>query len=400
MPRILALLAAILAAGAIAGCGGGGNARPKPTVTPEPPQPIFAGANAPIVIGVSAALSGDQMNTGADISEAVKLAVKDYGGSVKGHAINVVVSDDGCTDAAMARGVARKFATDAALAGVIGPMCTTGAQAADGVYDRAGIIHISPSATRVDLSAQREAYFFRVSWRDDVQASLQARFTWDTLGAKTVFLIDDAEPYGRGLADEFNSAFEKLGGRVLSRERVERGTTDMSTLARTVKSTDADAVVFEGLNPEGALLVKALKTEQYKGAFVGPDGLLSIRDFLGAGGPATEGAIVSGGPAPDEAFVTKFRAATQRDPTTPFVLQAYDAVTALLKAVDASAVTDGGGSLTIDRVTLAAALRSQQFTGLTGSIRFDDRGDRAGESTSEAGIVIYRVTDGRFVPVP
>lgn len=291
--RAAALAAFALALIAMAACGGA--ARPAPTATaPAAPPAITAAADEPLIIGVSVAMSGDQAATGGDIADAVNLAVADAGGALRGHPIKVIVSDDGCTDAEKARSIAREFATDAALLGVIGPMCTTGAQAANSVYEAAGIVHISPSATRVDLSEQGEQYFFRVGWRDDAQASWQARFAWNTLRIESVALVDDAEPYGRGLADAFAKAFEGLGGRIVARERVERGTTDMTDLARKVSSAAPGAVVFEGLNPEGALVAKALRTEQFTGVFIGPDGLLNARDFLGAGGAAVEGAIVSG----------------------------------------------------------------------------------------------------------
>ena len=355
-------------------------------------------AGAPISIGISVATTGDQAGIGRDIADAADLAVQDYGGTIHGRALKTSVIDDGCTDAEKAVDAARKFIA-ADVAGVLGPMCTTGAQAANSLYERAGIVHISPSATRVDLSAQGEQYFFRVSWRDDVQADTQSAYARGTLAVTNVMLVDDSEPYGRGLADEFATAFEGAGGQISSRQRIERGKTDFSALARAAKSASVDAVVFEGLNPEGALIVKALKAEQFAGAFIGPDGLLSVRDFLGEGGSAVEGAIITGGPAPDDAFVAKFRAKTQRVPTTPFVLQSYDSVTALIKAIDLVATDGPGGSLVIDRAKLAAALRAMRFTGLTGAIHFDGRGDRATGTASDAGLVIYKVTAGAFVPV-
>ena len=87
-------------------------------------------------------------------------------------------------------------------------------------------------------------------------------------------------------------------------------------------------MVFEGLNPEGVLLAKALDENSYAGLFVGPDALLRVREFIVAGAAATDGAIISGGPMPDEAFVAKFRNRFQREPSTSFVLEAYDATTA------------------------------------------------------------------------
>ena len=398
MTRTIAFIGA-LAVLMLAACGGSGASHPTPTTTPEPPSNIVIRRNEPVVIGVSAALTGDQTNIGSDISDAVALAIKDFGGTLKLRTVQPSVLDDGCTDSQKAGDVARAFVGTTNLIGVVGPMCTTGAQAANGQYERGRVVHLAPSATRVDLSAQGEGYFFRVAWRDDVQASVQARYAHDTLHADTAVLIDDAEPYGRGLADEFNDAFQDAGGRILSRERIERGTTDFRSLARKLKGADPDVAVFEGLDPEGALLVKALNTEQYQGEFIGPDGLLSVKDFLTEGGTATEGAIITGGPAPDDAFVAKFRDATQRIPTTPFVLQTYDAVMVLLKAVEAVAVEQGDGSLVVDRAQLADKIRSSKVAGLTRSISFDDHGDRTGDSVGEAGLVIYKVTDAKFVPV-
>jgi branched-chain amino acid transport system substrate-binding protein len=394
---LLALAAALIPAFA---CGSGARrgGAPEPTPTPER-GPIVIAAGQPITIGVSAALSGDQVNLGSDIADAATLAADDFGGNVRGHPIVISRKDDGCTDAQKAVSVARSLIAEDTVAGVIGPMCTTGAQAADSVYDAAEVVHISPSATRVELSAQGERFFFRTSWRDDVQARTQAEYLRTAANAGNVVVIDDAEPYGVALADAFATAFQEAGGTVIGRERFERGDTDFTSLASRISVMNPQAVVYEGLNPEAALLVKALRQALYPGTFVAPDGVFSVRDYLQAAGAATEGSIISGGPVPDAAFVLRFQARFQRVPGTAFVLQAHDAVTALLQAVDASAQVAADGAMTVDRAKLADTLRSRTFSGLTGPISFGANGDRVGETPDELGLVLYRVTDGRFEPV-
>jgi ABC-type branched-subunit amino acid transport system substrate-binding protein len=194
---------------------------------------------------------------------------------------------------------------------------------------------------------------------------------------RTVTLIDDGEPYGKALADAFMRSYEQYGGKVLSRERIDRGNVDFTSLARQVKSANPAAVVFEGLNPEGVLIVRALRDADFAGTFIAPDGVLNTRDFLMPGGPATEGAVLTGGATPDEAFVNRFRDRFQRVPSTPFVLQSHDAVSSLLAAIESIAVEGSDGALVVDRVRLAEALRTQKFAGLTGSIIRPDR-DRFG----------------------
>jgi branched-chain amino acid transport system substrate-binding protein len=398
--RHLAALLFVASCLVLAACDGQSaiSSDPTPTGVPAPAASITIAAGQPITIGISAALSGDQVNLGTDIADAADLAAADFGGSLKSHPIVIKRLDDGCTDAEKAVAVADELIADATLVGVIGPMCTTGSQAASDEYENAGIVHISPSATRVDLSEKGERYFFRTSWRDDVQARLQASHATGALQARSAIVIDDGDPYGKGLADAFASRFTESGGQVLVRERIARGDVDFVPLAREIVAAAPDIVVFEGLNPEGALIVKALRDGQFTGAFMAPDGVLNTRDFLQAAGAATEGAIVTGGPTPDDAFTARFNERFQRMPSTPFVLQSHDAVTMLLRAIDSVAQSSNGG-LTIDRTALLSELRQMQFDGLTGHITFDERGDRRGERAPDVGLRIYRVREGRFEPI-
>jgi len=166
-----------------------------------------------------------------------------------------------------------------------------------------------------------------------------------------------------------------------------------------VQGEAPDVVVFEGLNPAAVLLLKALHEAQYTAAFIAPDGVMNLRDFVGGGGSTVEGAFVTGGPTPSELFVAHFQERYHRAPATPFVLQTHDAVTALLAAIESVAVEDKG-QLVIDRAKLADALRGQSMTGFSGPIQFDENGDRRTDAPGGAGIIVYKVTNGRFVPVP
>jgi branched-chain amino acid transport system substrate-binding protein len=391
--------AAIAVAVVVSACGSSSTSHPAATASPTPPAQISIAPGQPITIGVSAALSGAAAGLGTDIADAVDLAIADAGSTLGGHPLVSKRVDDGCSDAEKAVQAARELIQAEGLIGVIGPMCITGAQAADRLYEAAGVIHILPAATRSDLSAQGERYFFRTAWQDDAQAQVQAQYLAEKLSARSVVLIDDGEPYGTTLADAFATAFTDLDGRVLSRERVKRGTVDFVTLAGHVQGAGPDAVVFEGLDPEGALLVKALRDAGYEGSFIASDGLLSVRDFVAVAGDAAEGSIVTGGPVPDEVFASRFRERFQRNAQTPFVLEAHDALTALVRALN-SIIDQESGALSIDRTALAEALRGGRPALLTGTIHFDERGDRGGATASDLGLVVYRVTNGRFEPAP
>lgn len=400
MRRLTTLCIALVAGAALTACDGDETPEPTSTPTAIAIENIRIPADGPATIGMSIALSGDQRAIGEDLKVAAEMAVEDAGGTLHGHPIEIASRDDACTDPRKANEAAGIFVADPSLIGVVGPMCTTGAQAANPLYDRSAVIHISPSATRNELSEQGEGHFFRTAWRDEAQAQVQARYAYQTLEAMSASLIDDGEPYGIGLAEQFTEAYEEMGGRVVSHDRVQPGTSDFETIARqTIESAPA-IVVYQGLNPGGGLFLKALRAQGYTGEFMGPDGLLSLSDFIpSATAEAAEGAILTGGQVADAAFVERFTARAGRPPSTPFVLQAHDAVTALLRAAETAARTESDGSLEFDRERLTETLRRSRFAGLTGSLTFDEFGERAGETPLELGLRIYRVQDAGLVIV-
>ena len=401
MRHAVRVLVPLLLVAIICACGGDSDGAP----TPEPAlelEPLTIGTTDDIIIGVSAALSGSQAAIGQDLADAVDMAIEEFGGSVAGHAVRSARADDGCNDAEMAADAAERLVDTVGLVGVVGPMCTTGAQAANDIYETAGVVHITPSATRDSLSAgdgsSAPGFFFRTVWRDERQAHVQSAYAAGDLDASSAVVIDDGDPYGKTLADAFIPAFEEAGGTVLSRERIERGTTNFDTIARQILTGDPDLIVFQGLDPEGALLLRDLREAGFRGDFMGPDSLFNAQDFIATSGQAAEGAILTAGPVADSAFLDRFNARFGRIPATAFVLQAYDATRAILDTVQAQ--TEGAsGDLQLDRAQFAATLRQRSEVGLTGPITVDGRGDRAGTSPREAGLAIYRVTNSAFEQV-
>jgi branched-chain amino acid transport system substrate-binding protein len=392
------LCAALIVGAAIVACGDAGQ-RSQQTPTSSPAlveTPIGLATGQPIIIGVSVDLGGEQQAAGLDIADAVDLAIEDAGSEVAGHPILSRREDDGCNDAERASEAAKRLVAVEGVAGVIGPMCTTGAQAANDVYEEAGVVHISPTSTRADLSAPARRFFFRLAWRDDVQAAVQARFVLGEGPGASVIVVDDGEAYGRALADGAVAAIEEGGGRVLARERIERGAADYRVLARQIASADPHAVLFEGFDPEGALLVRDLRAEGYGGLFLGPDSLFSLGAFVTPAAEAAEGAIVTAGRLPDEAFTARFAERFGRAPSTPFVLQAYDATRLLVESLEAMVEGEPPGDVAINRGSLSDAVRGSVLLGLTGPISFDEQGERVGDSAEELGLAIYRVNGEQF----
>ena len=394
---------------ALAACGEAGPVAPPPgavttatavasgTATPSPDLgAVVIQPGQDVRIGVSTSLSGATAVLGEDIRDAVVLAIEDFGGSLKGFPVTVTAADDGCTNAAKAVAAANRLIADPLVVAVVGPMCSNGAQAANPIFERAGLLHVSASASMPSLTEEGSRFFFRTAWRDDRQGAALAAYALETLGAHKAVAIDDGGRYGEGVAAEFAGLFQARGGVLAAREKVAPGQTDFSGLVGRILEAAPEAVLFAGFGAEAAPFVQQLRAAGYLGAFLGPDSLFDAQLFLAAALPAAEGAVVLSAPPLPEAMAAAFRQRFGREPRSPFMSHAYDATTVLLNVVESVAVEEGG-KLVVDRAALIKGLRSQALMGLTGRIRFDEAGDRSGLRAEQMGLSFYVVKDGRLV---
>ena len=358
-------------------------------------------AGEPILIGISTPLTGPDAGLGIDTRDGFLTGIEQWKRNneeqIGGHDIDTIVEDDGCSDAATATAAAERIVNTEGVVAVLGPLCSGGAQAAIPLYNESGLVSISASASRVDLAETQPEpkFFFRTPFLNNQEGELQARYMIDELGATAAFVVDDTEPYGEDLA---NNAQEVLEGEdvQVTREKIERGTTDFSALASRAASDNPDVFYFAGFNPEGQLLLSALRQAGYEGTFVSGDGVLSVADFIEPDPDVAEGAVIFGVCEYAEEITSLYDEIIGNDPTTPFIPHAFDAAQVLLDAINQVA-EDDGGELVIDTGALNSAIREASFDGTSGSITFDENGDRVGQTAEEVGLQICLVEDGAFV---
>ena len=380
---LILTLALALLAGA---CGGneGEKAEATRTATRGPHTPIVIPAGEPIVVGISAPLTGPDGVTGMEDRDSAIAGVMRWkranGEQIKGHDIQVRAEDDGCTEAEITIQAAERLLSQEGLVGVIGPNCSAGAQAAIPVYAVAGVTAISGSTTQSDLAETQweGGFFFRTAYRNDLAGILAGIFTSQVLRAQRVHLVDDGELYGADLINHAQEVMEGFGIAV-TRDSVQRGTVDFGPLAARVAEESPDLVGFAGFNPEAALFYRQLRDAGYKGPFGAGDAAWGP-PFLDPVGPeAAEGVFFVGCALtlPDD-FVADFESLHGHPPKdSAFAAQYADAATILLDAMAKVAVEGADGSLTIDPTALRDAVQATRLEeGLSGSIGFDENGDR------------------------
>ena len=394
------------------------------SLRPNAQTPIIVPFSEPIVIGISAPLTGPDEALGTEDRDAVIVGVEQWktanGDQIKGHDIEIRAEDDGCTEADITVQAAERLLRREGLVGVIGPNCSAGAQAAIPIYAQAGIVAISGSATESDLAAGQPegGFFFRTAYRNDLEGILAGLFASVALQAEKAYLIDDGELYGTDLANAAQRALRD-NNVVVTRESVRRGMVDFSELAAKIVSENPDLVGFAGFNPEAALLYRQLRDAGYTGIFGSVDAAASVPSFVEPVGAAAEGVVFAGCSLTlPEDFVADFQKVHGSKPeASAFVAQDADAATILLDAVAQVVEEQPDGSLTIDPAALRDAVRATTLEGgLSGSFAFDENGDRVprqGDDLSQVveealssgnieifvdlGLVPCQVQDGKLV---
>jgi branched-chain amino acid transport system substrate-binding protein len=384
-------------------CGGDDSEEAAPTATPRQnaQAPIIVPAGAPVVIGVSAALTGPEESGGREDLHGALVGIERWkeanGGLIAGHEVLVQAEDDACTDREAAAEAARRLLSVVGLVGVIGPDCSAGAEAAIPIYADAGIVAISGTTTQTDLTTMggSPTYFFRTAYRNDLQGTLIGHFTSIMLQAKKVFLIDDGESYGKDLASAARELMEESGIDVVY-DSAEPGAEDFSAQAQQANELNPDIVIFVGFNPQAALFYRQLRDTGYSGLF-GASDAAATASFLNPVGAQAENVLFSGCAVPLPADVlADFREIHGGDPdSSAFTAQMVDAATVLLDAVAATAEEQPDGSLLIDPKALRDAVAATDLTGgASGNLAFDENGDRvphAGDNlvalVVEAGIL-------------
>ena len=314
-----------------------GNKVPSATdVTPADPAGDGTARCAPVSLAVVGALTGPNAALGINIRNGAQLAAKKHNEANPDCQVTLEMFDtEG--DPQKATQVAPRIIDDAAIVGMIGPAFSGETEATADLFEGAGLVSATASATRVSLSEQGRKTFFRGLANDGVQGPAIANYLKGEMGAAKVCVIDDSTAYGTGLADSVRATLGPVAADCVI--TVKEADKEFSAVVNQVKAADPDAVFFSGYYAQAAPLVQQLADAGVRGTFVSADGSKD-QEFVKQGGDATLGAVLSCpcGPAPDW-FRTEYQQASDGAEPGTYSTEGYDLATVLLKGIDAGKVT-------------------------------------------------------------
>jgi branched-chain amino acid transport system substrate-binding protein len=316
---------------------------------------------------------------------------------------------------------------DALVAGMVGPLNSSVAQAELPEANQAGFAIISPANTNDCLTQTEPAFecggansklatyrptgkvtYFRIATRDQFQGAALADFAYKTQGYKSAYVIDDTETYGVGIATSIITEWGKLGGKMLGRSSEAPTTTSYVNLLTQIATKNPDVIFFGGNDSTGGVLIRqqmlqvpALKTKP----LIAGDGTQTsaMATSVGTykpdgsnGGPVfTSVASVNISALPSaQKFLTDYPKAYGN--LGAYSAGSYDCAmvlmqavkTALAKGVKAPANSGDAAQGKVFRQAVIDAIQGISYDGITGHIGFDQNGD-----TTSRIISIYTIAD-------
>jgi branched-chain amino acid transport system substrate-binding protein len=391
--RLFALLSVLIVASlALTACGGGG------------------GGGATLKIVSSLPMTGASLTQTQTIVNAMQLRVEQAGGKACGGKYTIIYEpwDDasaalGKWDPAVETENANKAAADKSIVAYLGTFNSGAAKLSIPILNQAGpLVMISPANTYPGLThaatglteADEPGKYYpsgtrnyaRVAGTDDNQGPVAVNLMV-SLGVKSLYILDDQEVYGKGVADSVNQAAQAAGITVIAQEGFDPKAADYKALMTKISTSNnggAPDAVFLGaiVDNNSAQILKdkvAIVGDNEKVKFVGPDGIFTAALIEGAGADVAEGVFAT---TPGLAFKDigeagkKFYADYAKkfgETKEPYAIMGYDSMGGALQAIED--VCAAGGDPTDRAAVTKAVFALKDFDGALGKWSFDENGD-------------------------
>ena len=302
-------------------------------------------------------------------------------------------------DAAQEASNANKAAGDTSVMMYIGTFNSGAAKISIPILNQAGLVMISPANTYPGLTkpgkgeADEPAKYYpngtnnyaRVVPADDLQGAAAARWA-QSLGAASVYVLDDTELYGKGVADVFEATAKELGLDVKAHDGIDGKAADYRALAAKIVDAAPDMVYYGGITQNNAgQLLKDIRAEGFTGKFMGPDGIYESA-FIEAAGADAEGVYATFGGVPAEklegdaaTWYANYKAKYNAEPEV-YAVYGYEAANVAMNALNTVCKADRAA-------IQAAVMGTKDFKGILGTWSFDANGDTSLTAMSGAQVV-------------
>jgi len=350
------------------------------------------------------------------IEQGAALALKERGGKVGKWKVKYVKLDDstaaaGQWDAAPTSSNARKASQDKTTIAYIGEYNSGASAISIPILNEGGIPQVSPANTAVGLTKKEpgatpgepdkyyktgKRSYARVVPRDSIQgAAMASQMKAD--GCKTLYIVNDKEVYGAGLAQNIQNSAKAVGLKVLGNDGFDKKAANYRSLASKINGKKPDCIAdSQVVETNGVQMGKDLAAGVPGAKLYGPDGLAisSFADPKKGGIPASDASrwtLFVATLAPDKyppegkKFFADFAKAYPSNPhPDPYAIYGYESMSLILDAIQRAG--DKGNNR--DEV-LKQIFNTKNRKSVLGTYSIDSTGD-----TSITDYGVYKIKGG------
>ena len=313
LPALVVGAALVVTGVATGKIGGSKGASALPASSCGPLQ--YKGGGSPqFIIPSDLPLQGSSRSQTIEMTKAINFELSSHGYKAGKYTVGYQSCDDstasaGKWDPAKCSANAQLYSRTRQVIAVIGTFNSGCAEIEVPVANRVALQYVSPANTYIGLThrpalpGEPNKYYptgkrtyARVVAADDFQGSADVLLT-KQLGLKKVFVLNDKEAYGFGIASAYKNVAtgaKSLGVSIVGFEAWDPKAATYSDLAAKIKNAGATAVFLGGLECEnGGKLIKDLKAGIPGIQLIAPDGFSSFTDTIAHAGDASEGMYIS-----------------------------------------------------------------------------------------------------------
>lgn len=332
-----------------------------------------AWSGEPIHVGLSAPLTGNYSEYGTNWKKAMDIAVEKINakGGIKGRPL-VIVAEDSKSDPKDSAQIAQKFVSDNRIVATLGDFTSTACMSAQPIYDRAGLVQLSPTASHPEF-APKSQWSFGVIGTQAAEGPFMANYTVNKVGKKKIAVLYINNDWGIAAQEQYVKKAKALGAEIVAVDSYFDRDKDFTAVLTKLRGAKPDALYIATMYNDGALMSKQREKLGWGDVAVFGPGSLYSPKLLELGGTSVEGLHTStiflvNDPRPEvQEFVTAFKARNNGVEPNMFAAIAYDAISIMANTIEKAGT---------DRKAIRDELaKTKNYLGLTGKIGFTERRD-------------------------
>jgi len=371
----------------VAACGGSDNGGGGGSSSSE--------GRTTLTIYSSLPLQGENRPQSESVVNGEKLALEEAGGKVGKFKVTYKSLDDSTAAAAkwepgQTSSDARKAAQDQSTIAYLGEFNSGASAISIPILNEAGILQISPSNTAVGLTRKEGAdkgepdkyypsgkrTYGRVVPADHIQAAAQVTYQKGE-GCTKLYVLNDKEVYGKGLADQVAKIGKAQGLQVLANEGIDTKAANFRTVASKIKSAGADCMFFGGIvENKGVQVFTDVHAANPDAKLFGPDGV-AVSTFASKVSQSVAAKTYVTNPTLDpklyppsgQDFFKNYNAKYGADPE-PYAIYGYEAMKVALLAIQNAGDKGNDRQAVID-----AFFKIKDRDSVLGKYSIDENGD-------------------------